>query len=80
VVPSVSSPVARPAASLPPDLAAVKQSLELVRQRRPSEATALVMSISSLALASAMNARGSTEVIVASIALSAGSVRSEIGG
>jgi soluble lytic murein transglycosylase len=45
-VPSVSSPVVRPAASLPPDLAAVKQALELVRQRRPREATALAMSIS----------------------------------
>jgi soluble lytic murein transglycosylase len=45
-IPSVSSPVERLAASLPPDLAAVKQALELVRQRRPSEATALARSIS----------------------------------
>ena len=35
----------RPAVSLPPDLAVVKQALELVRQRRPREATALAMSI-----------------------------------
>jgi tetratricopeptide (TPR) repeat protein len=42
---SVSSPVVRPAVSLPPDLAVVKQALELVRQRRPREATALAMSI-----------------------------------
>ena len=45
IAPSVSSPVVRPAVSLPPDLAAVKQALELVRQRRSSEATALAMLI-----------------------------------
>jgi soluble lytic murein transglycosylase len=45
IVPSVPSPDARPAPSLPPDLAAVKQALELVRQRKPSKATALAMSI-----------------------------------
>jgi soluble lytic murein transglycosylase len=44
-VPSVSSPVERPAASLPPDLTAVKQALELVRQHRAREATALATSI-----------------------------------
>ena len=43
-VPSVSSPVERPAASLPPDLAAVKQALELVRQHKAREATALATS------------------------------------
>jgi soluble lytic murein transglycosylase-like protein len=45
VVPSVSSPVARPASPLPPDLAVVKQVIELVRQGRPSKATTLAMSI-----------------------------------
>jgi soluble lytic murein transglycosylase-like protein len=45
IVPSVPSPDARPAPSLPPDLAAVKHALELVRQRKPSKATALAMSI-----------------------------------
>ena len=38
-------PIERPA-SLPPDLAAVKQAIELVRQRKPREATALATSIS----------------------------------
>jgi soluble lytic murein transglycosylase-like protein len=41
IVPRVSSPVERPPASLPPDLAAVKQALELVRKRKTGEATAL---------------------------------------
>ena len=46
VVPSIPLPVARPAAaSLPPDLAATKQAIELVRQRKPSEATELATSI-----------------------------------
>ena len=40
VVPSIPLPIARPAAaSLPPDLAATKQAIELVRQGKPSEAT-----------------------------------------
>jgi soluble lytic murein transglycosylase len=43
-VPGVSSPVERPATSIPPGLAAVKQALELVRQRRAREATALATS------------------------------------
>src|SRR4029077_103443 len=43
-LPSVSSPVERPAASLPPDLAAVKQALELARQHKAREATALATS------------------------------------
>ena len=43
-VPSVSSPVERPAASLPPGLAAVKQALELVRLHKAREATALATS------------------------------------
>jgi len=43
-LPSVFSPVARPADSLPPDLAAVKQALELVRQHKAREATALARS------------------------------------
>jgi soluble lytic murein transglycosylase-like protein len=43
-LPSVFSPVARPAVSLPPDLAAVKQALELVRQHKAREATALARS------------------------------------
>jgi soluble lytic murein transglycosylase-like protein len=41
IVPRVSSPVERPPASLPPDLAAVKQALELVRKSKTGEATAL---------------------------------------
>ena len=46
IVPSVPLPIDRPAAaSLPPDLAAAKQAIELVRQRKPSEATALATSI-----------------------------------
>jgi len=46
IVPSVPLPVERPAAaSLPPDLAAVKQAIELVRQRKPGEATELATSI-----------------------------------
>jgi soluble lytic murein transglycosylase-like protein len=44
-VPGVSLPGERPLASLPPDLAAVKQAIELVRQRKPREATTLVISI-----------------------------------
>ena len=44
-LPSVSSPVERPAASLTPDLAAVKQALELVRQHKAREATALARSL-----------------------------------
>jgi hypothetical protein len=43
-LPSVFSPVARPADSLPPDLAAVKRALELVRQHKAREATALARS------------------------------------
>ena len=43
-LPSVFSPVARPADSLPPDLAAVKQALELVRHHKAREATALARS------------------------------------
>jgi soluble lytic murein transglycosylase-like protein len=43
IVPSALS-IERPA-SLPPDLAAVKQAIELVRQRKPREATALATSI-----------------------------------
>ena len=42
--PSASSPVERPATSLPPGLAAVKQALELVRLHKAREATALVTS------------------------------------
>ena len=45
IVPSVSSPVVRPASPLPPDLAIVKQAIELVRQGRPRKATTLAMSI-----------------------------------
>jgi soluble lytic murein transglycosylase len=46
IVPSIPLPIARPAAaSLPPDLAATKQAIELVRQGKPSEATALATSI-----------------------------------
>jgi soluble lytic murein transglycosylase-like protein len=45
IVPRVSSPVEQPPASLPPDLAAVKQALELVRKSKTSEATALATSI-----------------------------------
>jgi soluble lytic murein transglycosylase-like protein len=45
IVPSVSSPVERPPTSLPPDLAAVKRALELVRQSKTREATALATSI-----------------------------------
>jgi soluble lytic murein transglycosylase len=44
VVPSAPLPI-EISASLPPDLAAVKQAIELVRQRRPREATALATSI-----------------------------------
>ena len=44
IVPSAPLPIERPA-SLPPDLAAVKQAIELVRQRKPREATALATSI-----------------------------------
>jgi soluble lytic murein transglycosylase-like protein len=44
IVPSVSSPVERPPILLPPDLAAVKQALELVRQHKAREATALATS------------------------------------
>ena len=40
----VSSPVERLAASLPPGLAAVKRALELVRQHKAREATALATS------------------------------------
>jgi len=44
-VPTVPLPIERPAAaSLPPDLAATKQAIELVRQSKPSEATALAIS------------------------------------
>ncbi len=43
-LPSVSSSVERPTASLPSDLAAVKQALELVRQHKSREATALAKS------------------------------------
>ena len=46
VVPSIPLPIARPAAaSLPPDLAATKQAIELVRQGKASEATELAVSI-----------------------------------
>ena len=46
VVPSIPLPIARPAAaSLPPDLAATKQAIELVRRGKPSEATELAVSI-----------------------------------
>jgi soluble lytic murein transglycosylase len=46
IVPSVPLPVRRPAAaSLPPDVAAVEQAIELVRQRKAAEATALATSI-----------------------------------
>jgi soluble lytic murein transglycosylase-like protein len=45
IAPRVSSPVERPPASLPPDLAAVKQALELVRKSKTGEATALATSI-----------------------------------
>ncbi len=54
VVRSVRLPINRPAASdpavaaLPPNLAAAKQAIELVRQRKPGEATALVTSIGDL--------------------------------
>ena len=44
---NVPLPVERPAIlSLPPDLAATKQAIELVRQRQPGEATELARSIS----------------------------------
>ena len=43
IVPSAPVPIERPA-SLPPDLAAVKQAIEFVRQRKPREATALATS------------------------------------
>jgi len=46
IVPSIPLPIARPAAaSLPPDLAATKQAIELVRQGKPSEATLIATSI-----------------------------------
>ena len=46
VVPSIPLPVARPAAaSLPPDLAATKQAIELVREGKPTEATLIATSI-----------------------------------
>jgi soluble lytic murein transglycosylase len=46
IIPSVPLPVKRPAAaSLPPDVAAVEQAIELVRQRKVGEATALATSI-----------------------------------
>jgi soluble lytic murein transglycosylase len=46
IVLSVPLPIERPAtASLPHDLAAVKQAIELVRQRKSAEATALAASI-----------------------------------
>ena len=45
-VPSIPLPIARPtAASLPPDLAATKQAIELVRQGKPSEATLIPTTI-----------------------------------
>ena len=49
-VPSIPLPRPRPAvndpvAALPPDLAAAKQAIELVRQRKPGEATALARTI-----------------------------------
>jgi hypothetical protein len=46
VVPSVSSSIGWSPASLPLELSAVKQALERVRQRRPTEAAALAKSIS----------------------------------
>ncbi len=46
VVPSIPLPVAQPAAaSLPPDLAATRQAIELVRQGKPSQATLIATSI-----------------------------------
>ncbi|HLN09081.1 MAG TPA: lytic transglycosylase domain-containing protein, partial [Xanthobacteraceae bacterium] len=46
VVPSVPLPIARPAdAALPPDLAAVKQAIEQLRQRKWGEAAALATAI-----------------------------------
>jgi peptidoglycan lytic transglycosylase len=46
IVPSIPLPIARPAAaSLPPDLAATKQAIELVRQGKASEATLIATSI-----------------------------------
>jgi hypothetical protein len=46
IIPSVPLPVKRPAAaSLPPDVVAVEQAIELVRQRKVGEATALATSI-----------------------------------
>ena len=45
VVPSVPLPIERPAAALPPDLAATKQAIELVRQHKSKDATALAASI-----------------------------------
>jgi soluble lytic murein transglycosylase len=45
-VPNIPLPRPRPAvAALPPDLAAAKQAIELVRQGKPSEATTLARSI-----------------------------------
>ena len=44
IVPSVSSPVARPASSLPPDLAVVKQAIELVRKRAEARRVDVVTS------------------------------------
>ncbi len=46
VVPSIPLPSPRPAAaSLPPDLAATKQAIELVRQGKPGDATLIATSI-----------------------------------
>ena len=46
VVPSIPLPIARPAAaSLPPDLAATKEAIELVRQGKPSDVTLIETSI-----------------------------------
>ena len=46
VVPSVPLPIARPAAaSLPPDLAATKEAIELAREGKPTEATLIATSI-----------------------------------
>jgi soluble lytic murein transglycosylase len=46
IVPSIPLPIARPAAaSLPPDLAATMQAIELVRQGKPSDATLIETSI-----------------------------------
>ena len=46
IVPSIPLPIPRPAvASLPPDLAATKQAIELVRQGKPSDVTLIETSI-----------------------------------